>query len=100
MKEITIFIKYFGKTIEFNVLNNLTINELKELIEKKENIKKEDQVLILKNGFHIYKNNLIENNIQNDETLFLQILNFNKNVSNQFLCGFIFLIKKKGKKKN
>ena len=67
---IKIFLSYNGTLKEYEIEENLKIEELKLKIEKEENILQEYQVLKTKEKY-LYENTIKENNIEENETIYL-----------------------------
>jgi hypothetical protein len=94
-----IFISFNEKLNEIEIKEDKTINELKQEIEGKYNIKKEFQILRKSNGDFCFENTIIDNKIKEEDILHL--LNIEEGEDNKLeksiavkeenhLCGNIF----------
>jgi hypothetical protein len=96
---INIYISYSEIITEIKINENTLISDLKKQIEKIIDLKKEFFLLQLKEERRfIYKGSIKENNINNEETIYIKIIDSYQNINEnkeELLCGIIFLNKKK-----
>jgi hypothetical protein len=89
--KIKIFISYNDETKEIEIEENNNIDDLKKLIEEKFKVKKEYQILKNQNEDFFFEKTIKENNIKDEETLYLFNIEEVNNDKNNHLCGnFLF----------
>jgi hypothetical protein len=87
---IKIFFVYNNNTTEIEIKSNKTIQQLKQVIEERIKIPKE--FVIIKNEFgdFIFEKTLIENNITNEQLLYINVEEDDFKKEKELYCGKIF----------